>query len=224
MRASRLGSFVLAGCLVLLWSGSALALDSTAARRSPSSPSRAPRLTRCARRSSRRFATSRPLQRSVAAGDMLLRNRDYDQAIITLNKVLELHRRGKMPEQALADATFLLGEAYFQSHQYLAARRDYREVLDKADQAPFASYAGRSVSRLVDIALRTDDLESPRLRVRAARQAAGERPDGFDPVRARQGALREAGLLGGEGLDQQRPGELRLHAPVAVPARGDLHS
>ena len=51
----------------------------------------------------------------------------------TLNKVLELHRQGKMPEQALADATFLLGEAYFQSHQYLSARRDYREVLDKAD-------------------------------------------------------------------------------------------
>jgi tetratricopeptide (TPR) repeat protein len=161
MRARRLGSFALAGCLVLLASSSALALDSTAARGraelaikgSEADALRASKLAQV------RYQPPTPAQR-VAAGDMLLRNRDYDQAIITLNKVLELHRQGKMPEQALADATFLLGEAYFQSHQYLAARRHYREVLDKADQAPFTAYAGRSVSRLVDIALRTDDLES----------------------------------------------------------------
>jgi tetratricopeptide (TPR) repeat protein len=100
-----------------------------------------------------------PAQR-VAAGDMLLRNRDYERAIDTLNKVIELARQGKMPETALADGSFLLGEAYFQSNQYLSARRHYREILDRSSSARFASYTGRALSRLVDVALRTDDLES----------------------------------------------------------------
>lgn len=100
-----------------------------------------------------------PAQR-VAAGDMLLRNRDYERAIDTLSKVIELHRQGKMSETALADGTFLLAEAYFQSNQYLSSRRHYREILDRASSARFAAYQGRALSRLVDIALRTDDLES----------------------------------------------------------------
>ena len=100
-----------------------------------------------------------PAQR-VAAGDMLLRNRDYDRAIDTLSKVVELSRQGKMPETALADGTFLLAESYFQSNQYLSARRHYREILDRASSARFAAYVGRALSRLVDVALRTDDLES----------------------------------------------------------------
>jgi tetratricopeptide (TPR) repeat protein len=100
-----------------------------------------------------------PAQR-VAAGDMLLRNRDYERAIDTLSKVIELHRQGKMSETALADGTFLLAEAYFQSNQYLSSRRHYREILDRASSARFAAYQGRALSRLVDVALRTDDLES----------------------------------------------------------------
>ena len=100
-----------------------------------------------------------PAQR-VAAGDMLLRTKDYDRAIETLSKVLELHRRGEMPDTAYADATFLLAESYYRSNQFLSARRHYREALDRAAQQPFAAYVGRSLSRLVDIALRTNDLES----------------------------------------------------------------
>jgi tetratricopeptide (TPR) repeat protein len=100
-----------------------------------------------------------PAQR-VAAGDMLLRTGDYDAAIDQLSKVLELHRQGQMPETAYADASFLIGEAYFQSGQYLSARRHYREILDGAAKAHFAAYAGRSLSRLVDVALRTGDLGS----------------------------------------------------------------
>jgi tetratricopeptide (TPR) repeat protein len=100
-----------------------------------------------------------PAQR-VAAGDMLLRNRDYERAIDTLSKVIELHRQGKMSETALADGTFLLAEAYFQSNQYLSSRRHYREILDRASSPRFAAYQGRALSRLVDVALRTDDLES----------------------------------------------------------------
>src|ERR1041384_3482330 len=59
----------------------------------------------------------------VAAGDMLLRNKDYDRAIEALSKVLELYRQGKATEAAYADASLLLGEAYMSTKQYLSARR-----------------------------------------------------------------------------------------------------
>jgi tetratricopeptide (TPR) repeat protein len=106
-----------------------------------------------------RAPAATPAQR-LAAGDMLLRTGDHDAAVDQLSKVLELHRQGKMPENAYADATFLIGEAYFKSGQYLSARRHYREVLDSAAKSAFGAYAGRSLSRLVDIALRTSDLAS----------------------------------------------------------------
>src|SRR5687767_2658866 len=106
-----------------------------------------------------RYVPPTPAQR-VAAGELLLRTRDYDRAIETLSKVLELYRRGQVPESASADATFLISEAYFQSNQYQSARRHYREIFDKATQPAFQSYAGRSISRLVDIALRTRDLDA----------------------------------------------------------------
>ncbi len=106
-----------------------------------------------------RFTPPTPAQR-VAAGDMLLRTKDYDRSISTLAKVLELHRQGQIPENAFADATALIAEAYFQSSQYLSARRHFREVLDRGQRGPFSVYVGRALSRLVDVALRTGDLDS----------------------------------------------------------------
>lgn len=94
----------------------------------------------------------------VAAGDMLLRNKDYDRAIEALSKVLELYRQGKAPEAAYADATVLLGEAYMSTKQYLSARRHFREILDNGARSPYDGFVGKALSRLVDIALRTDDL------------------------------------------------------------------
>ena len=94
----------------------------------------------------------------VAAGDMLLRNKDYDRAIESLSKVLELYRQGKAPEAAYADASLLLGEAYMSTKQYLSARRHFREILDNGARSPYDGFVGKALSRLVDIALRTDDL------------------------------------------------------------------
>jgi tetratricopeptide (TPR) repeat protein len=94
----------------------------------------------------------------VAAGDMLLRNKDYDRAIEALSKVLELYRQGKAPEAAYADASLLLGESYMQTKQYLSARRHFREILDNGAKSPYDGFVGKALSRLVDIALRTDDL------------------------------------------------------------------
>ena len=94
----------------------------------------------------------------VAAGDMLLRNKDYDRAIEALSKVLELYRQGKATEAAYADASLLIGEGYMQTKQYLSARRHFREILDNGARSPYDGWVGKALSRLVDIALRTDDL------------------------------------------------------------------
>ncbi|HEY5374517.1 MAG TPA: tetratricopeptide repeat protein, partial [Polyangiaceae bacterium] len=96
----------------------------------------------------------------IATADMLLHAKNYDGAINSLSKVLELSRQGKASETDYADASFLIGEAYFQSKQYLSSRRHYREVLDHAAHQSYGEYVGRALSRLVDIALRTDDLGS----------------------------------------------------------------
>jgi tetratricopeptide (TPR) repeat protein len=106
-----------------------------------------------------RYVPPTPAQR-VAAGELLLRTGDYDRAVETLSKVLELARRGEVPESANADATYLIAEAYFQSNQYLSARRHDREILDKGAQSSASAYVGRAISRLVDVALRTNDLDS----------------------------------------------------------------
>ena len=96
----------------------------------------------------------------IANADMLLHAKNNDAAIEILSKVLELNRQGKASEADYADASFLIGEAYFRTRQYLSARRHYREVLDHAARSAYGEYIGRSLSRLVDIALRTDDLQS----------------------------------------------------------------
>ena len=107
-----------------------------------------------------RFKPATPAER-VAAGELLLRTRDFDRAIDTLEKVLELHAQGKVGEAAFADASSLLGEAYIQSRQYLSARRQFRAVLDSAaaGKLAFTGHAGRAVSRLVDVTLRTGDVD-----------------------------------------------------------------
>ncbi len=95
----------------------------------------------------------------LANADMLLHAKNYDAAIDLLSKVLELSRQGKASETDYADASYMIGEAYFSSEQYLSSRRHYREILDHAARSAYAEYLGRALSRLVDIALRTDDLE-----------------------------------------------------------------
>ncbi len=98
-----------------------------------------------------------PVEERVAAGEILLRNQDWERAIQVLSKVLELHAQGKAPATARADAEFLIGEAYLGSNQHLAARHHFLEVVRRADTPPCDVYAGRAVSRVVDIALRTSD-------------------------------------------------------------------
>jgi tetratricopeptide (TPR) repeat protein len=158
---SRPASMLAIGALFFSVAGPALAIDSATARGRADMAIRAVEADAGKGPDPSRFRVppATPAQR-VAAGDMLLRTKDYDRAVETLSKVLELHRRGEVPENAHADATFLLAEAYFRSNQYLSARRHYREALERANQPAYAAYVGRSLSRLVDIALRIGDLDS----------------------------------------------------------------
>ncbi len=96
----------------------------------------------------------------LANADLLIHAKNYDAAIAALSKVLELNRQGKASDTDYADASFLIGDCYFQVHQYLSARRHYREILDRAARPAYGEYVGPALSRLVDVALRTDDLES----------------------------------------------------------------
>ncbi len=90
----------------------------------------------------------------IADGEILLRTKEYARAAGVLNQVVE-----KYPTHPTAypDALFLLGETYFESKQYLSARRTYRLVVDRSGDRGFASYQARALARLIDVALRTQD-------------------------------------------------------------------
>jgi tetratricopeptide (TPR) repeat protein len=108
---------------------------------------------------SRRVRAAETLpERRIAEGDILLREKNYAAAIHVFEQVKELFARGQAAAPAHADALFLLGEAYMADDQLLAARRQYREILDRADQGAYSNFAGRSLSRLVDVSLRAGDL------------------------------------------------------------------
>ena len=102
----------------------------------------------------RRATLTTPEQR-IVAGELLMRTKDYGRAIDVLSQVIELHRRGKVPEPAYADATFLIAETYFKDDQHLAAAQHYKDIVEKGMQSPYDAYVGRSLSRLVDVSIRT---------------------------------------------------------------------
>ncbi|HEX7671476.1 MAG TPA: tetratricopeptide repeat protein, partial [Polyangiaceae bacterium] len=94
-------------------------------------------------------------EKRIVAGELLMRTGDYTRAIHVLSQVLELHRRGQIPEASNADALFLIAETYFKDDQHLSASRHYREIVDHGMQAPYDAYVGRALSKLVDISIRT---------------------------------------------------------------------
>jgi tetratricopeptide (TPR) repeat protein len=98
---------------------------------------------------------ARSTEQMIAAGELALRAKDYEQAIDTFNQAVELHRQGRASQNAHAEALFLLAESYLESGQPLSARRHYDDLLTLAARAPYDSYAGRCVARLVDVSRHT---------------------------------------------------------------------
>ena len=98
-------------------------------------------------------------EKRIANGEIFLRNKDYERAIGLFEQVIELHTQGKASVGADANARYWLGEAYFQDKQYLSARRHFRYLAEKGGSPAYTQYAGRSLSRMIDVALRTDKFD-----------------------------------------------------------------
>jgi tetratricopeptide (TPR) repeat protein len=174
---------ILGALLTLCLAGSARALDAASARAEAQQGVTGVRadLARLNTNQSGREKPQHPPEQLIAAGDLSLRTKDYDQAIDTFSQVLELFRQGKSDRNAQADALFLLGEAYFESGQLLSARREYAELLDQANQPPYDAYAGRALARLVDVALHTGRIDSlPAIAAQAARITARDATGSFE--------------------------------------------
>jgi len=93
-----------------------------------------------------------PEQR-LANGELLYRMKDYGRATVVLSEILE-----EFPNTpSYPDALWLRGETYYAAHDYLAARRDYRALVDRGTEPRFQAYFGKALARLVDVALRLND-------------------------------------------------------------------
>jgi len=203
---------VLSGALLTLcWARASHALDADAARAEAQQGVVSVRadVARLNTNPTAREKPQHPPEQLIAAGDLSLRTKDYDQAIDTFSQVVELFRQGKSDRNAHADGLFLLGEAYFESGQLLSARREYGELLDLANQPPYDAYAGRSLARLVDVALHTGRLDSlpaiaQQARKISARDASGSFEYALGKLSFAQGDFGEARRLLG-GLDAHSP-------------------
>lgn len=97
-------------------------------------------------------ASQRTAPQRIADATLLIGSKDYERAITVLHEVLEKHANDR---RAVPDAMLLLGDAYYRSEQYLAARRTLKQLVDRASEPGFESFASRALGRLVDVALRT---------------------------------------------------------------------
>jgi tetratricopeptide (TPR) repeat protein len=95
-----------------------------------------------------------PEQR-VANGELLYRSKDYARASVVFSEILE-----EFPDTpSYPDALWLRAETYYASHEYLAARRDYKQLVDRGTEARFNPYFARALARMVDVSLRVQDLK-----------------------------------------------------------------
>ncbi|MGD0676059.1 MAG: tetratricopeptide repeat protein [Polyangiaceae bacterium] len=92
-------------------------------------------------------------EQRLANGELLFRMKDYSRATVVLSEIIE-----EFPNTtSYPDALWLRGETYYESRDYLAARRDYLALVDRSTEPRFQIYFGRALGRLVDVALRLDD-------------------------------------------------------------------
>lgn len=122
----------------------------------------------------------------VTDGELHLRTKQYSAAIDELSKVIELRAQGKASEAVEADAHFLLGQAYFATGELYSARRHFEKVTDHAEDPSYAGLGGRAASRLVDIALQAQRLETlPDVLARVDRMLARSTTDALLYARAK---------------------------------------
>jgi tetratricopeptide (TPR) repeat protein len=95
------------------------------------------------------------VEQRVANGELLYRSKDYARATVVFSEILE-----EFPDTpSYVDALWLRGETFYAQKEYLSARRDYRQIVDKASEPRFSPYLGRALARLVDVCLRINDIQ-----------------------------------------------------------------
>lgn len=94
------------------------------------------------------------VEQRVANGELLYRSKDYARASVVFSEIIE-----EFPDTpSYVDALWLRGETFYAEKEYLSARRDYRQIVDKSSEPRFAPYLGRALARLVDVCLRINNL------------------------------------------------------------------
>ncbi|MBX3227226.1 MAG: tetratricopeptide repeat protein [Labilithrix sp.] len=95
------------------------------------------------------------VEQRLANGEILYRSKDYPRATVVFSEILE-----EFPDTlAYVDALWLRGETFYAQKEYLSARRDYKQIVDKATEPRFEPYMGRALARLIDVCLRINDLQ-----------------------------------------------------------------
>jgi tetratricopeptide (TPR) repeat protein len=106
-------------------------------------------------------AEKRTPEQRLANGELLYRTKDVNRAIVVFSELIQElcpdPCAAPPPNPTFADAMWLRGETYYAAHEYLAARRDYRYLVEHSSDARFQTYFGKALARLVDIALRLND-------------------------------------------------------------------
>src|SRR6185312_10430087 len=98
-------------------------------------------------------AEQQTAEQRLANGELLFRMKDYGRASVVLSEILEQYPN----TPSYPDALWLRGETYYATHDYLSARRDYRELVDHGNESRFQTYFGKALARLVDVSLRLND-------------------------------------------------------------------
>jgi tetratricopeptide (TPR) repeat protein len=95
------------------------------------------------------------VEQRLANGEMLYRSKDYARAVVVFSEIQE-----EFPDTpAFPDALWLRGETFYAQKEYLSARRDYRQIVDRYQEPRFNPYFGRALARLVDVCLRINDIQ-----------------------------------------------------------------
>ncbi len=93
------------------------------------------------------------VEERLTDGELFLRLEDYLRAAVILTDIVEHYPT----HRAYPDALFLLGESLFAGGDELGARSHYAEIIGRAGESAFRPFVQPSLSRLIEIAIRTHD-------------------------------------------------------------------
>ena len=132
------------------------------------------------------------VEERLTDGELYLRLEDYLRAAILFTDIVDHYPS----HRAYPEALFLLGESLFLAGDYLGARKRYAAVIERGDEAPFATFLQPSLSRLIQIAIHTqdfDDIDSYFARLEALPSADAH---GDHDLLSREVSLQSRGLGG----------------------------